>query len=286
MVSPILKWVGGKRQLTKEILKMLPTDSRNRAYHEPFFGSGAVFFKVKPRKGSINDINPRLMNFYRVVRDKPAELIEQASKYKYDKQTYYELRDHFNKASINEVEEASIFLYLNKTCYNGLYRVNSKGEFNVPFGRYKNPTIVRRERILSVSTALRTIGIHNEDFSYVSKLAEPGDVCYLDPPYEPVSETANFTSYSRQGFDSVEQNRLKETCIKLNKKGVKFILSNSYTEQIRELYADSDFRIEIVKARRAVNSKADGRGKVSEVLITNLVDGTLKRKELLLTSFT
>ena len=269
MVSPILKWVGGKRQLIKEILGVFPRDYRSRTYHEPFVGSGAVFFNVKPRKGSINDINPRLINFYKVVRDNPTELIEEGQKYQYEKKTYYKLRRRFNEGGLSVVEEAAFFLYLNKTCYNGLYRVNSKGEFNVPFGRYKNPKIVDSNRIHKASIALANIKIFNENFTYVIDLAERGDICYLDPPYDPISKTANFTSYSRNGFNSSEQESLRDTCIALNNKGVIFVLSNSYTDNIKDLYSNEDFKLITVKARRMVNSKGDGRGEINEVLITN-----------------
>ena len=269
MVSPILKWVGGKRQLMKEILSVFPRDYRARTYHEPFVGSGAVFFKVKPRKGSINDINPRLINFYKVVRENPTELIEEARNYLYEKKTYYKLRGRFNQGNLPEVEEAALFLYLNKTCYNGLYRVNSRGEFNVPFGRYKNPKIVDPNRIHEASRALANIEILNQDFTYVTDLAERGDVCYLDPPYDPVSETADFTSYSRNGFDAQEQIRLRDTCLELDGKEVIFILSNSYTNTIKDLYADEGFNLMTVQARRMVNSKSERRGDIKEVIITN-----------------
>ena len=269
MVSPILKWVGGKRQLIKEILSVFPRDYRARTYHEPFVGSGAVFFKVKPRSGSINDINPKLINFYKVVRENPTELIEEARNYVYEKKTYYKLRGRFNQGNLPKVEEAALFLYLNKTCYNGLYRVNSRGEFNVPFGRYKNPKIVDPNRIHEASRALANIEILNQDFTYVTDLAERGDVCYLDPPYDPVSETADFTSYSRNGFDAQEQIRLRDTCLKLDGKGVVFILSNSYTNTIKDLYEDEGFNLMTVQARRMVNSKSERRGDIKEVIITN-----------------
>jgi DNA adenine methylase len=284
MGSPILKWVGGKRQLMKEIISMFPRDYRDRAYHEPFFGSGAVFFKVGPRKGSINDINPRLINFYRVVRDRPEAMIEHARNYPYEKEAYYRLRQRFNEDDLDDVEEAALFLYLNKTCYNGLYRVNSNGEFNVPFGRYKNPTIVNLRKIMRASKALKNIEILNQDFSYVTNLAEQGDVCYLDPPYEPVSDTANFTSYSRDGFNTLEQERLRDTCVKLDEKGVIFVLSNSYTDLIKDLYTDERFNIDVVQARRNVNSKSDRRGEVDEVLITNSTN-TLKKKKSTILDF-
>lgn len=211
------------------------------------------------------------MNFYHVVRDKPEELIEQASRYAHDKNTYYKLRDRFNQPNIGDVEEAALLLYLNKTAFNGLYRVNSKGEFNVPFGRYKNPTIIPERRIRAASRILKGIEILNEDFSYIIEYAKEGDLCYFDPPYQPVSDTANFTSYSEAGFDINEQARLKDTCVKLDKKGILFVLSNSDVEPITEMYRDvSNFRIEIVQARRAISSKASTRGPINEILVTNI----------------
>ena len=271
MVDPVLKWAGGKRSLIPNIIDLFPTDYKKRVYHEPFVGGGAVFFKIRPIYGSINDINPRLMNFYRVVRDKPEELIEQASQYTHDKDAYYKLRDRFNQPKIKDVEEAALLLYLNKTAFNGLYRVNSKGEFNVPFGRYKNPTIVPERRIRAASKILKGIEILNEDFSYIIEYSKEGDLCYFDPPYQPVSDTANFTSYSKKGFDIKGQESLKDTCIKLDEKGVLFVLSNSDVEPITKMYRDvSNFRIEIVQARRAISSKASTRGPINEILVTNI----------------
>ena len=271
MVEPILKWAGGKRSLIPNIIALLPTDYKVRAYHEPFFGGGALFFTLKPADGSINDINPRLINFYKVVRDNPEELIEQALQYRYEKDTFYQLRNHYNKALLSPIEDAALTLYLNKTAFNGLYRVNSKGEFNVPFGRYSNPTIVDKDRIRVASRLLQNIEILQKDFSYVVERAEKDSICYFDPPYLPVSNTANFTSYSQDGFTWNDQIRLRDTCVKLHEKGVFFVLSNSYVEKLIDYYRDIDeFRIHVVKANRAINSKATSRGPVNEALITNI----------------
>ena len=271
MVEPILKWAGGKRSLIPNIVALLPTDYKVRAYHEPFFGGGALFFTLKPADGSINDINPRLINFYKVVRDNPEELIEQALQYRYEKDTFYQLRNHYNKEILSPIEDAALTLYLNKTAFNGLYRVNSKGEFNVPFGRYSNPTIVDKDRIRVASRLLQNIEILQKDFSYVVERAEKDSICYFDPPYLPVSNTANFTSYSQDGFTWNDQIRLRDTCVKLHEKGVFFVLSNSYVEKLIDYYRDVDeFRIHVVKANRAINSKATSRGPVNEALITNI----------------
>jgi len=271
MTDPILKWAGGKRKLIPNILRLFPKNYRELVYHEPFVGGGAVFFKIKPEKGSINDINPRLINFYRIVRDEPEELISLAKTYKHDKVEFYQRRNQFNRTGLSDVEEASLLLYLNKTAYNGLYRVNSKGGFNVPFGSYKNPTIVPEDRIREACKLLEDIEICCTDFTYILDIAKKGDLCYFDPPYLPVSETADFTSYSKDGFSYQDQIRLRDTCIELDKSGILFVLSNSYVPSLVEKYKEIDnFEIHIVKANRAINSVASKRGPIKEILVTNI----------------
>lgn len=256
--------------MVERIVGLFPEDYRNRRYHEPFIGGGAVFFHVRPKGGSVNDINPRLMNFYRMVRDRPEELIRKASEYKYDEAEYYRLRDRFNSPGLSPVEDAALFLYLNKTAYNGLYRVNSRGEFNVPFGRYVNPTIVPRKGIMRASRLLKGIDIRCGDFGYVLDVAENGDVCYLDPPYHPSSETANFTDYAADGFDSPEQERLRNLCLELDRRNVIFVLSNSDTELVRSLYEPLiDFSIFSFPTKRMISSKVSSRGFGCDLLITN-----------------
>lgn len=270
-MEPILKWAGGKRKLIPDIFALFPSNYRNCRYHEPFFGGGAMFFKIKPKSGTINDINARLMSFYEVVRDNPEELIEISEQYPYNEETFYNLRDRFNQQDLSKIEEASLLLYLNKTAYNGLYRVNSKGEFNVPFGRYHNPTIVPKDRIRDASKILKNVSIFRKDFSYITKYANKGDLCYLDPPYHPISSTSNFTSYSSDGFNFRDQTRLRNTCLELHDKGVYFVLSNGYARRIIDLYQEKNpFRIEIIKARRAISSKASTRGPINEILVTNI----------------
>jgi len=286
VVDPILKWAGGKRGLVPHILSLFPVDYRSRVYHEPFVGGGAVFFRIRPRAGSINDVNSHLINFYRVVRDNPEELISKARQYIYDEESYYLLRDRFNQPGLSDVECAALLLYLNKTAFNGLYRVNSRGEFNVPFGRYKNPTIVPERRIRAASKTLKKIDIFNEDFSYVLDYAKKGDLCYLDPPYQPVSETANFTSYSSEKFDLDEQRRLRDLCIELDEQGVLFVLSNSYAEAIIDLYRGIErFQVKIVQAKRAISSKASTRGPINEVLITTMPENKSRNQRLSLRPF-
>jgi DNA adenine methylase len=271
MARPVLKWVGGKRRLIKAIIELFPSDYIERAYHEPFFGGGALFFHIEPRRGSINDVNKRLINFYMVLRDNPDELIDTASNYTYEKNEYYRLRDRFNEGPMEDVEDAAILLYLNKTGFNGLYRVNSRGEYNVPFGRYKNPRIVDVTRIKAASRILRNIEIHSERFYNVKKHANEGDIVYFDPPYLPVSDTSDFTAYSKTGFDYRDHKLLRDTCMELHEKGVLFVQSNSHVEPILELYKEVDaFRVEIVQMNRTINSNASKRGQVNEILITNI----------------
>ncbi|MHA2393225.1 MAG: DNA adenine methylase [Promethearchaeota archaeon] len=268
-MKPLLKWAGGKRSLTERITNLFSNIQKSKSYHEPFFGGGAVFFNLEPKKGSINDINSRLMNFYKIVKDHPCELIEQASNYKYEKTEYYKHRTRFNEKPENKIEDAALFLYLNRTGYNGLYRVNSKGDFNVPFGRYINPTIIHKDRIHAASKILQNIRFHNGDFTYVLDEIEKGDLCYLDPPYFPTSKTANFTTYSRGGFQLSDQKRLKNLCIELTNAGVQFVQSNSDTQFIRELYETTEFELINLKTKRLISCKVSTRRSGYELLITN-----------------
>jgi DNA adenine methylase len=240
-----------------------------RGYHEPFIGGGAIFFKIEPIVGSINDINPRLMNFYKIVRDYPHELISKTLSFKYNKKEYYKLREQFNAPPENAVEDAALLLYLNRTCYNGLYRVNSKGKFNVPFGKYKNPKIVHKKRIIKASNLLQKIDIKNEDFSYIIDSVKKKDVCYFDPPYIPVSKTANFTNYSKKGFKIQDHKRLRDLCIKLDDKKVRFIQSNSNTDLVRELYDGTGFKLIPLKTKRLISSKISSRNSGNDLLIVN-----------------
>jgi len=276
MAEPVLKWAGGKRQLLPQIMELMPRDFKDRRFHEPFFGGGAVTFYIEPKSGTINDINKKLINFYVVLRDFVDELIEDAKQHKNEKEYYYRVRAEFNRIvregfEIPNIRLASLLLYLNKTAYNGLYRENKKGEFNVPFGRYKNPTIVDEERLRQASKVLKNLEIYNIDFSYILDIAKPGDVVYFDPPYHPVSDTAKFTQYYKDDFSPEDQVRLRDVCLELHEKGVFFILSNSYAQPVRKLYEGIEhFDVITVYAKRAINSKADRRGPVKEILVTNI----------------
>lgn len=271
LVTPVVKWVGGKRQIIDQIIKYVP--KKFSTYYEPFLGGGAVLFELQPGKAVANDINSELINLYEVIKDNVEELIEDLKQHKNEEDYFYMIReldrdkDKYNK--LTPVQRASRNIYLNKTCYNGLFRVNKAGEFNTPFGNYKNPNIVNEITLRAVSNYfnMARITFTCKDFEEVLKVAKKGDFVYLDPPYYPVSDTASFTGYDKSGFDSDEQTRLKKACDKLDDKGVKFLLSNSATDFIKDLYRD--YRIEVIQAKRAINSKADKRGEIDEVLVMN-----------------
>jgi len=284
MAEPILKWAGGKRQLLSEITARFPV--KYQSYHEPFIGGGAVFFALEPTRGSINDINARLVNFYEVVREWPEDLIAENKTHEHSDEYYYDARDEFNelrnvsdKTPDEAVREASLLLYLNRTGFNGLYRENQSGEFNVPVGNYANPDWVRTDAIRAAHEVLQNTTIHNEDFGYVLDEVEAGDLVYFDPPYQPVSETANFNDYHAEGFDKDDQKRLRDVAVELRDAGAYVVLSNS--PPVAELYQDYDeFTVDTVGATRAINSDAENRDEVAEVLITNVPQDEQHRKTL------
>lgn len=271
LVAPVVKWVGGKRQLLDEITPLLPKRVTN--YCEPFLGGGAVLFSIQPSKAIVNDLNADLITVYEVIRDDVEALIESLKKHENTSEYFYTLRnidrDKASYQSLSKVEKASRLIYLNKTCFNGLFRVNSSGEFNSPFGHYKNPNIVNEPVLRAVSKYFNTSNItfYSEDFAETLSRVHKGGFVYLDPPYDPVSDTASFTGYNKGGFDRSEQLRLKRCCDELTQRGVKFMLSNSATEFIKELYQEYD--ITIVKAKRAINADASKRGAIEEVLVRN-----------------
>lgn len=270
LINPILKWVGGKRQLLANIMPLI--NKNCSTYVEPFVGGGAVFFELQPNKAIINDYNAELINVYKVVRDFPEELINLLEDHNREnsEEYYYELRalDRNEKyTEMNNIEKAARIIYLNKTCYNGLYRVNSAGQFNSPYGRYKNPNIVNATTIRAMSKYLRNpkIIIKQGDYRDVLRGLRKGAFVYLDPPYMPISSSSSFTGYTENGFSYEQQVALKEECDKLKEKRISFLQSNSDCPEIRELYKEYD--IKKVQAKRSINSDANKRGEISEVLI-------------------
>ena len=267
-----LKWAGGKLQLIEQFENLFPPDFCN--YYEPFIGSGAVFFylksKSKPNKVILSDTNEELINCFAVVRDKPSELIEVLLNHRkrHSKQYYYEVRD-LGSDRLDSVSRAARMIYLNKTCFNGLYRVNSKGEFNVPFGDYKNPSIFNRNTLYRASQMLQDAALRVMTFDKVLNFAGKDDFVYFDPPYIPLSKTSSFTRYSKSEFSIREQNQLSEVFRALDSMGCFVMLSNSDHPLIRELYRDYDKNIVVVRAKRKINSVGSKRGAINEIVVTN-----------------
>ncbi len=262
---PFLKWAGGKTKLIQQYNFYFP--KVYKTYYEPFLGGGAVFFYLNPTNATLTDINAELVNAYRCVKDNVEELIKllDIHQLKHSRDYYYDVRRF---AYATDIEKAARLIYLNKTCFNGLYRENSQGEFNVPIGKYKNPKICNPVLLRAVSVTLQNAQIEVRPFEDILNYARSGnDFVYFDPPYHPLSSTSNFTAYSRYLFSQSDQIRLKEVFAELAKRGVKVMLSNSDCEFIRELY--SEFNIYSILASRLINSKATNRGKISEVLITS-----------------
>jgi len=266
---PFLKWAGGKRQLLSQIDLYIPK-SFNK-YIEPFVGGGALFFYLLPKNAILNDINQDLINTYRVIKENVSELITSLKKHKNEEEYFYKIRsvdrnlDEFKTWS--DVEKASRIIYLNRCCYNGLYRVNSKGYFNAPFGKYKNPKICNEENLKLVHKVLKDVKLMNTSFELCLNYAKKDDFIYFDPPYVPISESANFTSYTKSSFKKKDQIKLFNVFKELDQKGCKLLLSNSYNEFILKLY--KNYQINIVYAKRAINSNPDKRGEIKEILIIN-----------------
>jgi DNA adenine methylase len=269
-LRPFLKWAGGKRQLLGAIVPRLPANYRT--YYEPFLGAGALLLHLQPARAIVNDINPELINCYQVIQSQPQELIAELDKLKQQNnpEFYYQIRSWDRQIAyqgLTAPRRAARLIFLNRTCYNGLYRVNSKGEFNVPFGNYKQLHLPDPELINALHGYLRRVKILCTDFKLAVETATAGDLIYFDPPYDPVSPTASFTSYSRGGFGPREQERLKQLVDDLSNRGCFVLVSNACTEFIRELYRGYCQRR--VTASRAINSKASDRGKINELLIAN-----------------
>jgi DNA adenine methylase len=264
--APFLKWAGGKKQLLKQYQDYFPPRERIGRYYEPFIGGAAVFLYLQPANAAVSDINHKLIDVYRVVRDDVESLSKALKVHRNTKAYYYRMRDK-NPARMSPVAQAARLIYLNKTCYNGLYRENSSGAFNVPFGRYKNPTICDEERLRTAACVLRDVELKAVDFEEAVAPARAGDFIYFDPPYVPLNATSSFTSYSKYGFAHADQLRLAETFRMLDRRGCDVMLSNSSAPIVRDLYAS--YQMVKIEARRSINSKADGRGPVIELLITN-----------------
>ena len=290
--KPFLKWAGGKTQLISEIEKNLPTSIANKrfTYIEPFVGSGAVLFWMLndfPQMGKavINDINEDLINTYKTIKSTPQKIISilemlQEEYHSLDnledkkKEYYYKKRELFNKRQQESIVHSALFIFLNRTCFNGLYRVNRKNEFNVPIGSYKKPAICDKLNLLAVSEALQKVELLCGDFEQTINYTDSNTLFYFDPPYKPLSETSNFNSYTKGEFDDNEQIRLKEFCDKLDLLGHSWLLSNSDVKNknidnnfFDDLYAD--FTIKRVDAKRSINANPDKRGFLKELLITN-----------------
>jgi DNA adenine methylase len=264
--KPFIKWAGGKGQLLSSLAAHFPPTEKTGRYFEPFMGGAAVFFHLQPHHSFLSDSNIDLVELYKIVRDDVESLIDALRIHRNKESYYYKIRAQ-NPATLSPVERAARLIFLNKTCYNGLYRVNSKGGFNVPFGSYLNPTICDVENLRAASLALRYAEISQSDFEQTVSSATKGDFVYFDPPYQPISRTSSFTSYTSGRFDDAEQERLANVFRSLAKRDCYVMLSNSDAPLIKELYAD--FHIYELLASRAINSKANGRGKIIELLITN-----------------
>jgi len=264
-VKPFVKWAGGKSQLLPQLLIYKP--KLFKRYLEPFVGGGALLFTLKSKSTLINDSNEELINCYKVVRDAPANLVNELKKHKNEKKYYYEIRK-IDPKTLSKVERAARFIFLNRTCYNGLWRVNKKNQFNTPFGNYTHPKIVDEKLLKSVSFFLKLTQIFCMDFEdFLLENAKKDDFIYLDPPYHPISRYSDFKRYTKDFFGLDEQKRLATLFNILNKKKCKLLLSNSYSDVILDLY--SDYEIITVSARRNINKDPEGRGRVKEVLIRN-----------------
>src|SRR5690348_5538756 len=270
-VHPIIKWAGSRRR-GKRLTAFLPPREQMRRYFEPFVGGAALFFALQHTRSTLSDSNAELINLYTVARDEPDALIAalRAHTTAHDAPHYYAMRA-LAPASLTAVQRAARLIYLNKTCYNGLYRVNSRGQFNVPIGRHKSLTICDEPNLRAASAALRPARLALGDYETVLAGAGPGDFVYFDPPYHPSSATAVFTSYTDRPFDAREQERLAQAFRRLHAAGCHLMQSNSDTPLIHALY--SGFRIERVTANRAINSRADRRGPVTELVILNYGTG-------------
>lgn len=273
--KPFIKWVGGKRQLLKQfkLMNLYPPKDFNPSkakYFEPFVGGGAVFFDLLPQKAILSDLNSELVITYNVIKSDVQKLIKSLKKHKHNKDYFLKIRKK-NPEKLSDIEKASRFIYLNKSGFNGMYRVNKSGKFNVLFGSQTNPLICDEENLLKVSESLKDVKIIEQDYKQVLKDVKRGDFVYFDPPYYPINRTSSFTGYTADGFLKKEQEDLRDVYFELHKKGCFVMLSNSNTEFIEKLYSGLDKKIKAhkVNASRMINSDATKRGKIKEVLVIN-----------------
>ena len=276
--SPFLKWAGGKGQLIRQMRQWVPPDFRT--YLEPFLGGGAVFFSLLPERAILSDLNPELMNVYWTVQNHPEGLMSALGQHeprKKEEDYYYAVRDSTEFEDLDLIAQAARTIFLNKTCYNGLYRVNKEGRFNVPFGRYNNPRLYQRKNILGCNRLLNGMLLMAADYRRTLEYAREGDFVYLDPPYQPVSETANFTSYTKNAFSESDQKDLSILYQELDGRGCQVMMSNSSTGLVHDLYGG--YRIEKLRATRPISSKVESRGEIEELLIMNYGVGNAPASE-------
>lgn len=273
--KPFVKWVGGKGRLVSELAKHFPKQFND--YYEPFVGGGAVFFSLNPKTAHINDLNSVLISLYSYVKKDVQRVVSALKKLELEysalksleekKELYLKKRLEFNILKNGSFEKAILLVFINKTCFNGMYRENSKGGFNVPFGQHLNPTICDEANLIAVSNLLQDVSITKSSYEVLTAEAKQGDFVYFDPPYHPLNETSSFTAYQAGGFGAEDQQKLRDEFKRLSEVGCKVMLSNSDAPLINELY--KDFKIHKIFAARAINSKGTGRGKILEVLVTN-----------------
>lgn len=273
---PFVKWAGGKARVINQLLDYFPSEFNN--YYEPFLGGGSLYFSISPQHGRLNDMNSTLIYSYLTIRDNCESLIKDLVQLQIEYRSidnledkgvfYYERRAEFNKTRNHTIRKASLFIFLNKTGFNGMYRENSKGEYNIPFGKQMNPTICDTSNLRQVSKVLRNIDITQGSYEEAIADAKPGDFIYLDPPYAPLNPTSKFTQYQAGGFHKEDQLKLRDICLELNERGCFIMLSNSTAPLITELYSEH-FYLNKISVARAINSAGGGRGKIDEYLITN-----------------
>lgn len=266
--APILKWAGGKRRLLKQYALHFPPVEQINHYYEPFIGSAAVFLHLQPEHATLSDRNARLIEVYQTIQQDVEGVIDALQPHKNESDYYYQIRAQVPE-TLTAVQRTARLIFLNKTCYNGLYRENRRGQFNVPFGRYNNPTICDKKRLRNVSCLLQSVELLAVDFDVAVADAQPGDFVYFDPPYVPLNKTSNFTEYDQHGFDESAHRRLASTVERLTDNGVNVMLSNSSADLVYALYDNGRYTLHEISARRNINSKANLRGPVKELLILN-----------------